>query len=233
MEPRREPSPLDVDALRERDAAAEQPAVLVVEDHPELLRWRLTSLAQRGVPAIGATRAEQAAAFLASGLAPIALVLIDVNLRPDDPSDRSGLALARLVRSAGLEVDLVGYSAHFEDGSISATDRGQFSSWIEKGRMIPTELVKRYDELAQDAARTPGAVMPRSGAAGEALVSFLAETQQGATDEVSEARAYLRASIGVRAYDPLDESAGTAGYDPLPMEVIHELLIADPEVTSP
>ena len=203
--------------------------MLVVEDHPELLRWRLTSLAQRGVHAIGATRAEQAAAFLASAVLPIALALIDVNLRPEDPSDRSGLALARLMRAAGLDVDLVGYSAHFEDGSISASDREHFSDWIEKGKLVPTELAKRYDQLATEAAARPGALMPRSGAAGDALVSFLAETQQGATDDVSEARAYLRASIGARAYDPLDDEGARDDYDPLPFGVSRELLVAGPE----
>jgi CheY-like chemotaxis protein len=192
------------------------PAVLVVEDQAALLDARLSQLARHGVTAIGAERAEQAAAFLAAACRPISLAIIDLNLRPQDPSDRSGLALARLMRAAGLDVPVVGYSAHFEEGAISTEDRREFQAWIEKGRLLPNEISARYAELAQDvAAAQRGVVMERSAAAADALIAFLAETAVGAhTDTtVTDARAYLRASIGARAYDAVDN--GSSGHDPL------------------
>jgi CheY-like chemotaxis protein len=203
------------------DDDALTPAVLVVEDQPALLESRMAQLAQHGVTAIGAERAEVAAAFLAAARRPVNLVIIDVNLRPDDPSDRSGLALARLMRTAGLDVPIVGYSAHFEEGQISAEDRREFHAWIEKGRLLPREIAARYAELAQDvAAADRGAVMERKAAVVDGLVAFLAETASGADADVRDARDFLKASIGTRAYDPLD--GAESPYDPFDGDVPYD-----------
>jgi CheY-like chemotaxis protein len=189
------------------------PSVLVVEDEAELLRSRLRQLAAHGVRAIGALTAEHAAAFVVAADGPISLAIIDVNLRPDDPTDRSGLALARLLRSSGMSMPVVGYSAHFEEGAISDRDRGEFQAWIDKGGLKPTEIADRYAALARDVfAAAHGSTMDRTTQAADAVVEFLATTSAGHGANVVETRSYLKAAVGARAYDPLSSDDD---YDPL------------------
>ena len=225
--------------MSEDETQVETPTVLVVEDEVELLRSRLRQLAAHGVRAIGALTAEHAAAYVVAAGTPLSLAIIDVNLRPDDPTDRSGLALARLLRSSGMSMPVVGYSAHFEDGVISDRDRSVFQAWIDKGRLRPGEIADRYAELARDVfAAAHGSTMERTTQAADAVVEFLATTSAGHGPEVTDTRAYLRAAVGVRAYDPLDPPEP---YDPLaprvpvptlPDEIEAGLIVVPPEESS-
>jgi CheY-like chemotaxis protein len=223
------------------DNGADAPTVLVVEDEVELLRSRLRQLAARGVRAVGASTAEHAAAFVVSANGPLSLAIIDVNLRPDDPGDRSGLALARLLRASGMSMPVVGYSAHFEDGAISDRDRGAFQAWIDKGRLLPNQITDRYAELAQDVfAAANGSVMDRTTEAADAVVEFLAATSAGHGNDVVPSRAYLKSAIGARAYDPAYDPLNPSedfdplahrpdGVPPLPHDVAAGLIVMKPE----
>lgn len=213
------------------------PTVLVVEDEIELLKSRLRQLARHGVRAVGSPSAEDAAAFVVSAASDVCLAIIDVNLRPDDPGDRSGIALARMFRVSGMSVPVVGYSAHFEAGAISEEDRSVFSAWIDKGRLLPDQISDRYAELAQDIfSAAHSASMGRTSEAAEAVVAFLAETSTEADERVVETRAYLRAVVGTRAYDGLERRNGYSPFDDprrehpleLPDEVKRHLFIEEP-----
>ena len=223
----------------EDELPVEAPTVLVVEDEVQLLQSRLRQLAAHGVRAIGAWTAEHAAAYVVAAETPLSLAIIDVNLRPDDPADRSGLALARLLRSSGMSMPVVGYSAHFEDGAISDQDRGVFQAWIEKGRLRPGEIADRYAELARDVfAAAHGSTMERTTQAADAVVEFLATTSPGHGPDVTDTRAYLKAAVGMRAYDPLDapepyDPLGHSGPVPtLPDEIEAGLIVVPPEEAS-
>lgn len=225
--------------VEDSGAYHDAPTVLVVEDEVELLRSRLRQLASHGVRAVGSPTAEHAAAFVVAADAPLSLAIIDVNLRPEDPTDRSGLALARLLRSSGMQMPVIGYSAHFEEGAISGSDRGEFQAWIDKGRLLPNQIADRYAELAQDVfAAAHGSAMQRTTTAVDAVIEFLATTSMGSGQNVIETRAYLKAVVGARAYDPMD---GGGDYDPmaahaqpavpaLPVAVEEGLIIVTPEI---
>lgn len=220
------------------------PVVLVVEDHTELLEHRLANFAEHGIQGIGATSAEDAAAFLASAATPISLVMVDINLRPDDPADRSGLALARFLNVAMSEVPLVGYSAHFEAGAFTETDRGLFTEWISKGQGLAKDIADRYAGLARGiATATTSYQLEYSDEAAGALAGFLAETERMDDDRVIESRAYLHGTLSGNPYDPID--GDNEPYDPfdqgqhnawaiaeLPDSVLSQLVVTGPTVAD-
>ena len=192
---------------------AEAPVVLVVEDHADLLKHRLDNFAAHGIEGVGATSAEDAAAFLASGTKPVSLVMVDVNLRPDDPADRSGLSLARFLNVAMSGVRLVGYSAHFEEGAITEGERELFSDWIPKGQALASEIADSYAGLAQDVSTASSAfTLDNTDEAAGALAGFLAETERMQDDRVLESRAFLHSTLNANPYDPSDGE--NEPYDP-------------------
>lgn len=225
------------------------PRVLVVEDHEGLLESRLNQLAHHGVEAVGSRTAEHAAAYLVGSGQPVSLAIVDVNLRPND-ADRSGLALARLVRSSGMDIPVVGYSAHFADRKggegLSQTERSEFTGWIEKGRDGAAQIADRYAELALDAAAASHvATLGLTPVGLGAVAGFVASTSDGAVPETAEARSYLKAVVA--GYDPLDhqdpydplhdpgaESSPSLAADPppLPESISSGLITVGPEALS-
>ncbi len=190
-----------------------EPVVLVVEDHESLLQQRLSQLSRCGVKGVGATSAEDAAAFLTASSTPVSLVMVDVNLRPDDPADRSGLALARYLNVAMSGVPLVGYSGHFEAGAFSSSEHALFNDWIPKGQVRADELADRYSDLAEEVTRaaTTFTVM-HSDEAAVALAKFLADTERMDDPRVVDSRSYLHGALSGNPYDPGD--GDDEPYDP-------------------
>jgi CheY-like chemotaxis protein len=225
------------------ESGRSEPIVLVVEDNTDLLESRLDNFAHHGIKGIGASSAEDAAAFLTSASIPVSLVLVDVNLRPHETTDRSGLALARHINNAMDQVPMIGYSGHFEPGTITSEERGLFDEWIPKGQVNMDQIDEHYAALARTVAeRAERHIMDRSVESAGALAGFLAETDRIPDDRVDQSRLYLRDSLGVAPYDPLggeeepyDPLGGTPdGPSPqrLPDEVYERLMVVEPTVVE-
>jgi len=104
-------------------AEAELPVILVVEDDPEALDQRTDLLSTLESAPIGKSSDEEAREVIHH--LPVDLVLTDIRLRlPQD--DRSGIDLARYVKSIYPDLPVIGYSARVADNELSSAEKEVF-----------------------------------------------------------------------------------------------------------
>ena len=104
-------------------AEAELPVILVVEDDPEALDQRTGLLATLQSEPVGRPSDDEAREVVLE--LPVDLVLTDIRLKiPND--DRSGIDLARYVKSIYPDLPVIGYSARVADDELSPDEREVF-----------------------------------------------------------------------------------------------------------
>ena len=122
-----------------------QPLVFIVEDKPESLRRRVRLFEGSGCAVIGALSRDDALREL--GTTPMVdLLVTDIHMADDDnPDDKSGIDLARTVRSLWGDIPIAGYSAKFAEDDLSDDDRGVFDLSFPKGRQSLDDLTAQVD----------------------------------------------------------------------------------------
>src|SRR2546423_1417629 len=105
----------DASAYKNSESA---PIVLIVEDQPDNLALRVELFKNAGCTALGVREADDAIRELRASPG-IDLVFTDIHLRPS-PTDKSGVALAKLVKRSHSDLPVAGYSAYFDENQLSA-----------------------------------------------------------------------------------------------------------------
>lgn len=109
-----------------------RPLVLIVEDRAPSLDLRLRLYRNAGFTAIGVTSPDDAIREI--GASPsVDMVVTDVNLLPDRGDDKSGVALAKYIKSVRGKLPIAGYSAYFNTGEMQPDEIELFDLWMPKG----------------------------------------------------------------------------------------------------
>lgn len=128
-------------------AEAELPVILVVEDDPEALDQRTDLLSTLRSAPIGKPSEDEAREVILE--LSVDLVLTDIRLgTPQD--DRSGIDLARYVKSIYPDLPVIGYSARVADNELSPAEKEVFDEVWPKNLdyMQIEELMQRCQSLA-------------------------------------------------------------------------------------
>jgi CheY-like chemotaxis protein len=122
-----------------------RPRILIVEDDGVSLGVRLRLFATAGCAVMGAHSLEEARKLLET-TSEVDLVLTDINLRASG-DDKSGIALARMVRAARPDLPIVGYSARFDAGDLNDHELSLFDRRYLKGISNATEVMSSVNEI--------------------------------------------------------------------------------------
>jgi CheY-like chemotaxis protein len=133
------------------DAQKAKPLVLVVEDDERLLRLRARSLEQRGLEVVASNTVDEALSTLESG-PELDAVLVDINLSKE-PGDKSGIALAKVIRERYEDVPMVAYSAFFANEILDEVSP-VFDRYYSKGSRPVAELEEALEEIRKLAFET-------------------------------------------------------------------------------
>lgn len=137
----------DVLSAIEADGVS-QPMVLIVEDMAGQRVSKSAALVKRGCVPLAVEDSDAAARELTASPG-IDLVLTDIRLSQRDKQDRSGVELARFVKSAFPDLPVVGYSAFVSAEDLSPEDLGLFNQTYPKGVQTSKEIRVNMDECAQ------------------------------------------------------------------------------------
>jgi CheY-like chemotaxis protein len=130
------------------------PRVLLLDDDERILSLRGAMLQQRGCEVDEVSNLGDALDAL-EGSPGFDLIVVDINLG-GGPDDRSGIELARVVRSKYGDVPIVAYSATFSERELTDEERGQFERTFARGTAGVEDLAEITDwmvELARDRRR--------------------------------------------------------------------------------
>lgn len=182
-----------------------EPLVLVVEDDPDALELRVRQLESAGCRAIAVSNPEDAIREvwhtpLLGG------VLTDINLvRSGD--DKSGIALARYIRTNRPNLPVSGYSGVFAEDRLTSEELQLFDRYYSAGRLSAeqirsamsevSELAHRFEQVRRDEAdRRLDNLRRREGLSAEEFDTFrrLVPDHELATEQVL-AQAELHARI--------------------------------------
>lgn len=108
-----------------------RPLVLIVEDVPASRSVRIDLFRSIGCAALGAGSHDEALRELRASPG-LDLVLCDIHLGKDR-NDKSGVALARLIKSLRADLPLIGYSAVFDEDALTEEDREVFDAQYARG----------------------------------------------------------------------------------------------------
>jgi CheY-like chemotaxis protein len=120
------------------------PVALVVEDKPASRERRVKLLETSGFIVFSAASSQGALQEVRS-VPSIDIVVTDINLDPESATDKSGLALARSIRSENLSMPIIGYSAWFSEGELGSIELKVFDDYLPKGASTPDELLARVE----------------------------------------------------------------------------------------
>ncbi len=126
------------------DEPKPKPLVLVVEDDERLLGLRARSLEQRGLEVVASNTVDEALSALESG-PELDAVLLDINLR-NEPGDKSGIALAKVIRDRYKDVPMVAYSVFYADEILDEVSP-VFDRYYSKGSRPVAELEEALEEI--------------------------------------------------------------------------------------
>jgi CheY-like chemotaxis protein len=155
--------------------------VLVVEDNPRTQDVRKKQLEGRGWQVILAETKEAAIREMDNSPT-LDAVLTDANLDPADPTDASGIDLARDVRNRFGDIPILAYSAHFSDRPLTAEEKLLFTRTIPKRIMRAGDL-EAHLGLLKDEAR---------------------EYRSKRVSDVHSAREELRSRVRLEALEPAE-----------------------------
>jgi len=181
---------------------APRPVVLVVEDNARARELRVDAFNDGDCTAIGVPSHDDAVRELRASPA-VDLVLTDIHLTRD-PGDKSGVALARYVKTRYASMPVSGYSAVFDENELR-DDEALFVDIWPKGRLRALEvddMVSRCRERAMQHRQE------RRQEAFDAL-SLLQRKHELEHPDVELMRE-LRPDAGSEA--PVDEALRKAGY---------------------
>ncbi|HET7121388.1 MAG TPA: response regulator [Solirubrobacterales bacterium] len=127
------------------DEPKTKPLVLVVEDDERLLGLRARSLEQRGLKVVASNTVDEALSTLKSR-PELDAVLLDIRLSTEEPGDKSGIALGKMIRERYRDVPIIAYSAFFDD-EIRDEVLPVFDRYYSKGSRPVAELEEALEEI--------------------------------------------------------------------------------------
>jgi|GEM_PF-1530088 len=128
----------------------EKPVALIVEDQPSTLTSRKRIFNTHGFQAIGAkSKADALREFRASPT--IDIVVTDINLVGSDEADKSGVDLAREIRSRRPTVPVIALSGRFDD--LDADEKLSFNGFLLKGAFSVAQLEANLTDWKNQALR--------------------------------------------------------------------------------
>lgn len=136
-----------------------EPIALIVEDNEQSLSIRRSLLETTGFKVVSARSKEEALAQLRHKPV-VDLVIIDINLDPLNPDDKSGLELAQQLRDFSIELPIIGYSAMFSDGEVNEDQLLVFQQYLAKGSSQPDDLLAHINAGRQLAIQYRESIMP-------------------------------------------------------------------------
>ena len=130
-----------------------RPLALVAEDNHHLRETTVKMLALKGLSPIGVSSVQQAQTALAH-TPRIDVALLDINLNEEDePRDKGGIAIARLLRSSNYRTRIIGYSSSFTENELRQDEKELFEYSIAKGTgssIDHEQLWSRCADLARE-----------------------------------------------------------------------------------
>jgi CheY-like chemotaxis protein len=127
------------------------PVVLVVEDREAALDLRTGAFDDAGCTTVGVRSHDDALRELRA-CPGIDLVVTDIHLTKQ-PNDKSGVALARFVKTTYHDLPVAGYSAVFADDDLSQRDEEPFDYIWPKGKMGPDQIDEMVDRCRESAIK--------------------------------------------------------------------------------
>lgn len=124
-----------------------KPVVLIVEDMAGQRLTKSDAMVTRGCVPVAVEDSDAAARELTASPG-IDLVLTDIRLAPQDKTDRSGVELARFVKSAFPDMPVVGYSAYASAADLPTEDLDLFIDTVPKGLQTGKEIRESMDKCA-------------------------------------------------------------------------------------
>lgn len=118
---------------------ASEPVVLIVEDLADQRMDKAREMVERGCVPITVEGTDAAARELTASPG-IDLVLTDIHLVPRRSGDKSGVELARFVRTDHPDIPIVGYSAYFSEKELPDEDLELFDYAYGKGQSTVSEI---------------------------------------------------------------------------------------------
>lgn len=122
--------------------------VLVVEDDLRTQKVRKRQLEKRGFGVLLANSQPDAIRELDAS-PHVDAVLTDANLDATNPTDRSGIELARLIRERHADLPIMAYSAQMADSPLTASESELFTLEVPKAIMTPEQLGDHLIQLQQ------------------------------------------------------------------------------------
>lgn len=112
-----------------------KPLALLLEDNLEVSVERAEELRREGLSVLTASNIDEAYNHLYSSPS-LDILICDINLNVDDPLDKSGYEFAENTRSRFKDVEIIGYSGHFDARSFKKTAKAKniFSEIFPRGR---------------------------------------------------------------------------------------------------
>lgn len=125
-----------------------EPVVLIVEDMAGQRMDKARAMVERGCVPITVEGSDAAARELTASPG-IDLVLADIHLVPRDRGDKSGVELARFVKTDYPDIPIVGYSAYFSAEDLTDADLELFDYSYSKGQSTIKEIRVNMDRCAK------------------------------------------------------------------------------------
>ena len=179
------------------NADQDRPIALIVEDDADALETRRKLFAAHGFQPIGAT-SEQDAIRQFRSTPTIDIVVTDINLRNDDPSNRAGVTVATEIRNQRQALPVMGLSACFRDRDLPDSDRSMFNEWLPKGKFRVDALEKKLGRWRESALKYR---RERAAAAKRELDKMRRSGRLPATPQVEMMRGFLPGTHALHADD--------------------------------
>ncbi|HEY5942410.1 MAG TPA: hypothetical protein VIT89_06055 [Solirubrobacterales bacterium] len=125
-----------------------EPVVLIVEDLANQRMEKAREMVERGCVPIAVEGTDAAARELTASPG-IDLVLTDIHLVPRRSGDKSGVELARFVRTDHPDIPIVGYSAYFAEDELPDEDLELFDFAYGKGQSTFSEIEGNMDRCGE------------------------------------------------------------------------------------
>lgn len=121
--------------------------VLLVEDNPRIAALRAEVFEKLGCEVSTAGNAADAVIELSSPLR-FDVVMTDINLG-ENPSDQSGLNLARWIRNSYPDLPIVAYTAVFTASELPMEEHPEIAKWFVKASLGLADLRNAMEDVVQ------------------------------------------------------------------------------------
>ena len=143
--------------------------MLVVDDEERTRKVRKLQLEEGGWSVLLAASSDEAMRELAAS-PHVDAVITDASLIPNDPTDRSGIDLARTIRELfGPDLPIMAYSAYVADRPLTDEERALFTHRVPKAIMKPGEIGQHLGRLESVARKHRQKRVEQSKAAHEQM----------------------------------------------------------------